>query len=204
MLSKLIASPPATYPSTHSVMSQPPNGPPKPQFTEYKLKMSPMAVLHNVMVLHSTQSTLSSFTPPIRMTRDKASMLGAEEPAPTNPTTAKQALPVGKSSLAAKKKTRLIFADDQPANTSETEAEAIPWLLEDFDAQHSFLGRLEGGQSSNYVFFVNQGDEFRIIPVNKWYRFQPKLSYHTLTIEEAEQEVKGDVNLLSLISFSLS
>lgn len=176
-------------------MSQqpPPNGPPKPQFTEYKLKMSPMAVLHNVMVLHSTQqSTLASFTPPIRMTRDKASALGAEDPSTaasnTNAAQLKQPLAVGKSNVA-KKKTRLIFADDQPASTLETEAEAIPWLLEDFDAQHSFLGRLEGGQSSNYVFFVNQGDEFRIIPVNKWYRFQPKLSYHTLTIEEAEQEV---------------
>ena len=174
-----------------------------------------MAVLHNVMVLHSTPARLSDFTPPIRMTRDKASSLlgdsGVNENTGTGASTGSTqaaALSIGKASsnANAKRKSRLTFQGDQPgslssfSNSSDThDTESIPWLLEDFDAQHSFLGRLEGGQGSSYVFFVNQGDEFRIIPVSKWYRFAPKLSYHTFTLEEAEKEVRLEEKRLKSI-----
>ncbi len=192
-------SQPPPIPSSSSSSTTPPGQSTK--FTEYKLKMSPMAVLHNVMVLNSTPAKLSDFTPPIRMIRDKkSSLLGEDSSTSTSASSSSSTNPlvntltVGKASNASKRKSRLIFQGDQlgglfdnPSDTTETES--IPWLLEDFDGQHSFLGRLEGGQGSNYVFFVNQGDEFRIIPVSKWYRFAPKLSYHTFTIEEAEQEV---------------
>lgn len=172
--------------------------------------MSPMAVLHNVMVLHSSNAKLSDFTPPIRMIRDKKSSLlgdtaagsgsGANHGSADNGSSSAPTAPaIGKASIG-KRKSRLIFQGDQPGGHLDDpfdphslhETESVPWLLEDFDGQHSFLGRLEGGQSSNYVFFVNQGDEFRIIPVSKWYRFAPKLSYHTFTLEEAEQEVRTD------------
>lgn len=178
-------------------------------FTEYKLKMSPMAVSHNVMVLNSNTAKLSDFAQPVRMFRDKNSALIQECPGlignklsqgegAASGAVAPGRIAVGGGSISApgsrntfKKKTKIIFQGDEEEIDEQTrEAEAVPWLLEDYDAQHSFVGRLEGGQNSNYVFFVNQGDEFRIIPVNKWYRFQSKLSYHTLTIEEAETQVK--------------
>lgn len=179
--------------------SRPPNQPNSnsttpPSFTEYKLKMSPMAVSHNVMALHSSTAKLTDFTQPIRMFRDKDSALIQEAPKPADTpvaltSTGAVKLPVGGSKLA-KKKTRVIYqGDEDNEDEHNRETESVPWLLEDYDGQHSFVGKLEGGQKSNYVFFVNQGDEFRIIPVNKWYRFQPKLSYHTLTIEEAETQV---------------
>ena len=175
-------------------------------FTEYKLKMSPMAVSHNVMVLNSNTAKLSDFAQPVRMFRDKNSaliqeslgLIGNKFSQGEGTASAPGRIAVGGGSISApgsrntfKKKTKIIFQGDEEEIDEQTrEAEAVPWLLEDYDAQHSFVGRLEGGQNSNYVFFVNQGDEFRIIPVNKWYRFQSKLSYHTLTIEEAENQVK--------------
>lgn len=167
-------------------------------FTEYKLKMSPMAVSHNVMVLNSTTAKLSDFTQPVRMFRDKNSALIQEAPGKgAAGVSTNEKIAVGGGMINApgskpsfKKKTRVFFqGDEEEFDEQMREAETVPWLLEDYDAQHSFVGRLEGGQSSNYVFFVNQGDEFRIIPVNKWYRFQPKLSYHTLTLEEAETQM---------------
>lgn len=175
-------------------------------FTEYKLKMSPMAVSHNVMVLNSSTAKLSDFTQPVRMFRDKNSALIQEAPAKAAQPEGTGKIAVGGGSINApgsrpsfKKKTKIIFqGDEEEFDEQVRETEAIPWLLEDFDAQHSFVGKLEGGQSSNYVFFVNQGDEFRIIPVNKWYRFQSKLSYHTLSLEEAETQMaakkKDDVS----------
>ena len=175
-------------------------------FTEYKLKMSPMAVSHNVMVLNSNTAKLSDFTQPVRMFRDKNSALIQEAPAKAAQPEGTGKIAVGGGSINApgskpsfKKKTKIIFqGDEEEFDEQVRETEAVPWLLEDFDAQHSFVGKLEGGQSSNYVFFVNQGDEFRIIPVNKWYRFQSKLSYHTLTLEEAESQMaarkKDDVS----------
>ena len=167
-------------------------------FTEYKLKMSPMAVSHNVMVLNSSTAKLSDFTQPIRMFRDKNSALIQEAPAKAGQPEAAGKIAVGGGSITApgskpsfKKKTKIFFqGDEEEFDEQVRETESVPWLLEDHDAQHSFVGKLEGGQSSNYVFFVNQGDEFRIIPVNKWYRFQSKLSYHTLSLEEAETQVK--------------
>lgn len=175
-------------------------------FTEYKLKMSPMPVSHNVMVLNSSTAKLTDFTQPIRMFRDKNSALIQEAPAKAIQPEGTGKIAVGGGTINApgskptfKKKTKIFFQGDEEEYDEQTrETEAVPWLLEDFDAQHSFVGKLEGGQSSNYVFFVNQGDEFRIIPVNKWYRFQSKLSYHTLTLEEAETQMaarkKDDVS----------
>ena len=160
--------------------------------------MSPMAVSHNVMVLNSSTAKLSDFTQPIRMFRDKNSALIQEAPAKAGQPEAAGKIAVGGGSITApgskpsfKKKTKIFFqGDEEEFDEQVRETESVPWLLEDHDAQHSFVGKLEGGQSSNYVFFVNQGDEFRIIPVNKWYRFQSKLSYHTLSLEEAETQVK--------------
>jgi hypothetical protein len=176
----------------------PPNVHAPAPFTEYKLKMSPMAVSHNVMALHSSTAKLADFTQPVRMIRDPNSgILGpipeASEPgAASSAYMASKVVAGGRNPLSGKKRSRLIFADEPDEELERLRtAEVSPWLLEDYDGQHSFVGKLEGGQGSNYVFFVNQGDEFRIIPVSKWYRFCPKLSYHTLTLEEAEQAVKS-------------
>lgn len=55
-----------------------------------------------------------------------------------------------------------------------------------------------GGGGSAYVAFVfgDNGDEFKVVPINRWYRFNQGPKYLTLAEEEAEAEVR--------ISFPLS
>lgn len=48
-----------------------------------------------------------------------------------------------------------------------------------------------GGGGSAYVAFVfgDNGDEFKVVPINRWYRFNQGPKYLTLAEEEAEAEV---------------
>jgi hypothetical protein len=55
---------------------------------------------------------------------------------------------------------------------------------------NQFVGNLEGSQHSNYVLFMSSMDGFRVIPVSKWYRFIPKTTHRTLTLDEAEERMK--------------
>jgi len=148
------------------------------------------------MILTGPPVQLSDFTTPIRLVRDPSARLdggtggGEKEEG---------------SDFRKKKKTRIIYSEEnQPEEEAMRTQESVPWLLEDFDGQHSYLGRLEGGGSGagssqaqagtgqgggNYVFFVNQGNEFRVLPAHKWYRFTPKLAYRPLTLEEAEEQM---------------
>ncbi|EPZ31360.1 hypothetical protein O9G_006105 [Rozella allomycis CSF55] len=54
----------------------------------------------------------------------------------------------------------------------------------------SFIGREEGGlEAGEYAILVKTGENsFAMIPVDKWYRFQNKIHYQTLSLEEAEQK----------------
>ncbi|KAJ1923117.1 transcription factor IIF subunit tfg1 [Tieghemiomyces parasiticus] len=88
-----------------------------------------------------------------------------------------------------KKRTKQIYlADDAMRKLRETESK--PWLLEDFDRQELWTGALEGGQTSSYVMFVLIEDGFKVVPSSKWYRFQPRPQYATLSIDEAEEQIK--------------
>ncbi|OMH83964.1 Transcription initiation factor IIF subunit alpha [Zancudomyces culisetae] len=88
-----------------------------------------------------------------------------------------------------KKKTRQIyFADEQQRRLNIEEAR--PWVLEDFDSKQEWTGTLEGGQKSEYVFFVLMEDGFSVVPVKRWYKFAPKIKYATLSLDEAEEELK--------------
>lgn len=58
-----------------------------------------------------------------------------------------------------------------------------------------------GGGGSSYVAFVfgENGDEFEVVPINRWYKFNQGPKYLTLAEEEAEEEVS--LLLLSLHLF---
>jgi len=49
-----------------------------------------------------------------------------------------------------------------------------------------------GGGGSSYVAFVfgENGDEFEVVPINRWYKFNQGPKYLTLAEEEAEEEVR--------------
>ncbi|KAJ2869905.1 transcription factor IIF subunit tfg1 [Coemansia aciculifera] len=87
-----------------------------------------------------------------------------------------------------KKKTKQVFFADEEKRRLDIE-EARPWVLEDDDEREVWTGSLEGGQSSTYVLFVLTDDGFKVVPVDRWYKFTPKLKYKTLTLDEAEEEL---------------
>ncbi|KAJ2886018.1 transcription factor IIF subunit tfg1, partial [Coemansia aciculifera] len=88
-----------------------------------------------------------------------------------------------------KKRTKQVYFADEEKRRLDIE-EARPWVLEDDDESEVWTGSLEGGQSSAYVLFVLTDDGFKVVPVDRWYKFTPKLKYKTLTLDEAEEELK--------------
>lgn len=52
-----------------------------------------------------------------------------------------------------KKRTKQIYLAKEDTRELK-EQEHRPWILEDYDSQNSFTGSLEGGQRSDYMFFV--------------------------------------------------
>ncbi|CAD6447941.1 0cbbbaf8-c40e-4782-a477-cbe7feeb657a [Sclerotinia trifoliorum] len=64
--------------------------------------------------------------------------------------------------------------------------EALPWHLEDADNKNTWVGNYESALSGVNVMFYAEGSSFRMIPVEKWYKFTSKNKFNTLTIDEAE------------------
>ncbi|KAL8725879.1 MAG: hypothetical protein Q9166_007076 [cf. Caloplaca sp. 2 TL-2023] len=93
------------------------------------------------------------------------------------------------------KKTQQIYRNDQ---TDEQRAasrlryeEAMPWHLEDFDYKSTWVGTYEAALSDTYAMLVHGEDgKFRMVPVEKWYKFTPKNNFNTMTIDEAEEAMK--------------
>lgn len=162
------------------------------EYEEYRLKSTTAAnVTHNVMILQSQSANFQDFTPPVRLIRDRHYDSDSDEDGmDVDDGKPKRPEPV-QAGRGKRKRTRILWLEDED-EIALREQESAPWLLEDFDGQHAFSGRLEGGQQGNYVFFVNQGNEFRVLPISRWYRFQPKLAFQPLSLEEAEaQMAKG-------------
>ncbi|CAG8635141.1 11758_t:CDS:2 [Acaulospora colombiana] len=87
-----------------------------------------------------------------------------------------------------KKKTTQVFLADPKSRELKAE-ESIPWVLEDFGGENTFVGDYIGGDSAKYCILLRQGDKFRVVPVHRFYEFQRKLKIRTLTIEEAEEQM---------------
>lgn len=176
-------------------------------YTEYKLK----AILHkgsnrtkyHVMNVKSfgPGSDLRDFSTPISLTREKGlaltnSLSNDEDEEDTDEEVPKKRGMIGRS---MRKRTRILnpYQVNAPAlaahEVTSDSATAIPFLLEDFDRQNSLVGRIEGGQRSNYVFLVNHGNEFRVLPVDKWYRFTPRNTGDVLGKKDGTSHVMGPV-----------
>ncbi|EEP77706.1 predicted protein [Uncinocarpus reesii 1704] len=66
--------------------------------------------------------------------------------------------------------------------------EALPWHLEDFDNKNSWTGKYEAAMSETYAMFVLESTgKMRMVPIDKWYKFNAKNPFKALTIEEAEK-----------------
>lgn len=90
-----------------------------------------------------------------------------------------------------KKKTEQIYRNDQTDEQKKQSQlryeEALPWHLEDFDNKSTWVGSYEAALSDNYAMMVlGQDGVFRLVPLEKWYKFTQKNQFQTLTAEEAE------------------
>ncbi|KAJ2760195.1 transcription factor IIF subunit tfg1 [Coemansia sp. BCRC 34490] len=90
-----------------------------------------------------------------------------------------------------KKRTKQVYFADEEKRRLDIE-EARPWVLEDDDETEMWTGSLEGAQNSAHVLFVLTDDGFRVVPVDRWYKFAPRLKYKTLTLDEAEEVLKNE------------
>jgi hypothetical protein len=72
----------------------------------------------------------------------------------------------------------------------EKDPDKLPWILSDLsnDAK-SFSGSRQEAQSSMYALFVFSQDGFKVIPVDKRYKFVPRMKRQKLTTEEAEEKI---------------
>ncbi|KAJ5550726.1 hypothetical protein N7461_005424 [Penicillium sp. DV-2018c] len=92
---------------------------------------------------------------------------------------------------APKQKTQQVFKSDMTpeeiARARIKYEEALPWHLEDFDNRHTWVGNYEAALSETHAVFVLEGGKMRMIPAEKWYKFNAKSNFKALTIEEAEK-----------------
>ena len=64
--------------------------------------------------------------------------------------------------------------------------EAIPWHLEDADGKNVWVGNYVAALSETNVAFKIDGSVFRMIPLEKWYKFTSKPHFQAFTIDQAE------------------
>lgn len=71
--------------------------------------------------------------------------------------------------------------------------EALPWHIEDADNKNTWVGNYEAALSGVNVIFAIDGPCFRMIPIEKWYKFSAKPTFKVFTIEEAEAQMSKKV-----------
>lgn len=97
----------------------------------------------------------------------------------------------GKKLSNFQKKTEQVYRNDktdaQKKQSQLRYEEALPWHLEDFDNKNTWVGSYEAALSDTYAM-MHQGPDgaFRVVPLQKWYKFTQKNQFKTLTIDEAE------------------
>ncbi|KAG5930367.1 hypothetical protein E4U60_007090 [Claviceps pazoutovae] len=74
--------------------------------------------------------------------------------------------------------------------------EALPWHLEDADGKNVWVGNYVAALSEASVAFIIDQSVFRMVPLEKWYRFTSKPPFQPFTIDQAEAYMnrKIDVN----------
>jgi transcription initiation factor TFIIF subunit alpha len=97
-----------------------------------------------------------------------------------------------KKPQAFKKKVEQVYrTDETPEDRKRNQLryeEALPWFLEEMDNKNVWQGSYEAALSESHVQLmpVEDGKGFRVVPVEKWYRFRERNKFKHLDIEEAE------------------
>lgn len=78
--------------------------------------------------------------------------------------------------------------DEQKKQAEIRYEEALPWHLEDADGKNVWVGQYEAPLSHAKVALQIHGAGFRMVPLEKWYKFTSKRgTIQTMSIEEAEK-----------------
>ncbi|KAK7525587.1 transcription initiation factor IIF subunit alpha [Phyllosticta citriasiana] len=85
--------------------------------------------------------------------------------------------------------------------------ETLPWHLEDFDNKNTWVGSYEAALSDTHIMFFKEAgvvdpqtgikaeDKLRMVPVEKWYRFNAKDKATSLSLDEIEKQEKSGSTL---------
>lgn len=130
--------------------------------------------------------------------REKAEIARMEKEA-QKAADAAQIAPAGNSTsaIAAKKNAafrnekttqihRLDKTEQQKKESDLRYEEALPWHIEDAENKHTWVGSYEAALSDTNVILIIDGNSFKMVPLEKWYKFTQKNQFKTLSIEEAE------------------
>ncbi|KAG9288215.1 hypothetical protein G9A89_020521 [Geosiphon pyriformis] len=88
-----------------------------------------------------------------------------------------------------KKRTKQIYLAS-PESRKLKKEEDKPWILTDYDEKNTYIGEMEGGLRATYCLFIVTANGFKVIPVDRWYKFKSKIKHRVLSIEEAEEAMQ--------------
>ncbi|EJT74961.1 hypothetical protein GGTG_08799 [Gaeumannomyces tritici R3-111a-1] len=74
-------------------------------------------------------------------------------------------------------------------------AEALPWHIEDADGKNVWFGQYVAPLSRANVGLVISGQGFKMIPLEKYYRFIAKPAFKGFSLEEAEAQMKQKLKM---------
>ncbi|TKX25683.1 transcription initiation factor IIF subunit alpha [Elsinoe australis] len=96
-----------------------------------------------------------------------------------------------------KKVEDVYYPQDTPAAQKRAKLryeEGRPWHLEDFDSKNTWIGTYEEPLSETHAMLVlDTNGSFRMVPLEKWYRFQPTGRYKTMDLDEAEKHMANKI-----------
>eukprot|EP01137_Pigoraptor_chileana_P019450 Opistho-2@80515 len=144
----------------------------------YKVILSQRGKDHHIMRFHTPRPfRLDELVNPVKMFREprpERERRPEEAPAPL----------IGPGSTYGAQPKQRRFFRRRPINEDRRS-----WILEDRDKAHQFVGKREA-QAASYALFVLRDDSsFELTPVEKFYKFTPKITYKTLTIEQVEEQL---------------
>ncbi|GJN79286.1 transcription Factor IIF, Rap30/Rap74, interaction [Purpureocillium lilacinum] len=73
--------------------------------------------------------------------------------------------------------------------------EALPWHLEDADGKNVWVGSYVAALSQSNVAFMIDKSVFRMVPLEKWYKFNSKPPFQPFTIDQAEAFMNRKVDV---------
>lgn len=164
---------------------------------KYKLSFVSNNLDYNIGVFNGKRVNLNACEGPLKLYRGKERK---EEPQQPNGDNSQEKNDEGEDKDIAvipkktpfSKKTRVYYTSAETfGNLEVRKREILPWIIEDADGEINYVGKLEGDQNSNYVLFsANETTGgFDVIPSKHWYKFNQKITYRTLTTDEAEEQM---------------